>query len=200
MQERRSNLDRSNETRGGLLAAARDLFLEKGFAETATPEIVERAGVTRGALYHHFKDKQAIFHAVVRLEAAQIAAEIEDGASEAQTPDAALILGAKAYFRSMQDAPRVRLLLLDGPAILGAQTMRQIDLDTGGRKLREGIGEALPSDAPPEQIDTIADLVSAMFDRAVLACNAGADATAYENTLASLLTVLIERKLTPDES
>lgn len=200
MQERRSNIDRSNETQSMLLAAARDLFLEKGFAATATPEIVERAGVTRGALYHHFKDKQAIFQAVVELEAARIATEIEDGASGAQTPNAALLLGAKAYFKAMRDDRRVRLLLLDGPAILGAQTMRRIDLDTGGRELREGIRDALPSDAPQEQIDTIADLVSAMFDRAVLACNAGADVTTYENALADLLTILIERKPTSDES
>ncbi|MHC0053894.1 TetR/AcrR family transcriptional regulator [Actibacterium sp. D379-3] len=190
MQERRSNADRSQETRGVLLAAARELFLEKGYAATGTPEVVERAGVTRGALYHHFKDKKALFQAIVELEATQIAAEIEQGSSGAETPHAALLLGARSYFVAMQDPHRVRLMLLDGPAILGAEVMRRIDLETGGRELRQGIEDALQPDTPPAQVDTIADLVSAMFDRAVLACNAGADARAYEDALASLLTML----------
>ena len=76
MQERRSNSNRSQETCSALLGVARRLFIEKGYAATGTPEVVEQAGVTRGALYHHFKDKQALFQAVAEAEAAQIAREI----------------------------------------------------------------------------------------------------------------------------
>ena len=68
MQERRSNADRRAQTRQALLETARPLFAEKGFAATGTPEVVAQAGVTRGALYHHFADKAALFEAVIEAD------------------------------------------------------------------------------------------------------------------------------------
>lgn len=190
MQERRSNSDRRAETRSALIRSARALFLEKGFAATGTPEIVQQAGVTRGALYHHFKDKQALFLAVVQAEAAQLAQEIEAGASDAQSPMAALLDGAHAYFKAMRQPGRVRLLLLEGPAALGAETMRRIDLDTGGHELRRGLSDVMGAEMDDAQINALADMISAMFDRAALACAAGAESTAYENAINSVLHAL----------
>ncbi|WFE77042.1 TetR/AcrR family transcriptional regulator [Roseinatronobacter sp. S2] len=191
MQERRSNSDRRAETRRALIRSARALFLEKGFAATGTPEIVQLAGVTRGALYHHFKDKQALFLAVVEAEAAQVAQEIEAGSSGAQSPMAALLDGARAYFKAMRQPGRVRLLLLEGPAALGVETMRRIDLETGGHELRRGLSDVIGTDMDDAQINALADMVSAMFDRAALACDAGAGSAAYEDAINSVLHALL---------
>ena len=92
--------------------AARRLFVENGYAETATPDIVAEAGVTRGALYHHFEDKKALFRAVIEREATDVADEIERRAKRQTTPRDALLEGAAAYFDAMEVEGRTRLLLL----------------------------------------------------------------------------------------
>src|SRR5262245_11133329 len=83
--QRRSNAERIATTRGALLASARDLFGRDGFEATGTNAILDRAGLTRGALYHHFKDKRALFLGVVRSLEAEIAESV--GAAIAALPD-----------------------------------------------------------------------------------------------------------------
>ena len=130
---RRSNPERTRATREALLSAARALFVANGFAGTSTPGIVDRAGVTRGALYHHFKDKADLFRAVLEDEARAVAAEIEAAAVFSLEPRAALMAGAGAYLDAMTVAGRTRLLLIEGPAVLGAPAMRSLDEETAAR-------------------------------------------------------------------
>jgi AcrR family transcriptional regulator len=191
MQERRSNADRTEETRRALLEASRALFVERGFQGTSTPEVVARASVTRGALYHHFEDKLALFRAVVEAEAAAVAREIEEGAREAEDALDALRRGARAYFKAMGDPARARLMLVDGPAALGPQEMRRIDLETGGRELRIGLAEAMAGHVTKADIEARADLISAMFDRAALARANGAPRAAYERALDAVLVAVV---------
>lgn len=191
MQDRRSNADRTRETRAALIRAARALFLEKGYAETGTPELADRAGVTRGALYHHFAGKRAIFLAVVEAEATEIAAGIAAGATAADTPLGALLAGAQAYFRVMRAPGRTRLMLLEGPAVLGTAEMRRIDLGAGGRTLRAGLAALIGARLTEAEIDARADLLSALFDRATLAIEAGADQRIYEEAVTALLPLLV---------
>jgi AcrR family transcriptional regulator len=191
MQARTPNAERTRATRTALLDAARALFLEKGYADTGTPELVARAGVTRGALYHHFRDKQALFRAVIAREAAAVAQEIDAAATAAASAVDALQRGSKAYFAAIRAPGRARLLLLDGPAVLGTAEMRRIDLETGGQELRRGLAEALGPEVTATELDVRADLISAMFDRAALAVEAGGEAAVYETALAELLRLLV---------
>lgn len=193
MQARMSNADRAEQTRNALIAAGRALFLEKGYEETGTPLLVAGAGVTRGALYHHFEDKRALFRAVVENEAYLIAAEIECGSAAATSALEALRLGGRAYFRAMRDPARARLMLIEGPAVLGANEMRRIDLATGAAALRRGLEEALAGSVGRAEVEARADLISAMFDRAVLARANGGPKAAYEQAIDALLNAIVTR-------
>lgn len=190
---RRPNKERTDATRGDLIAAARRLFTERSYAETGTPEIVEAAGVTRGALYHHFADKQALFRAVVEQEAATVAAEIERASPPSHLVREALIAGSNAYLAAMRQPGRTRLLLLDGPAVLGRAAMDEIENRHGNRTLREGLVAAMRANAMPDlPADALTALLAAAFDRAALAIDAGGNLADYEKTLAAIIDALIK--------
>ncbi len=175
-KQRRSNSDRSAQMRARLVTSARDLFVKNGYAETSTPMLVETAGVTRGALYHHFPDKQAIFHAVVDAGAAAVALAIENEDAPSLSAQERLFAGASAYMRAMQVPGRVRLLLIEGPAVLGMAEMREIEARHGDETLRIGLEEALAeSTAINLPITPLTSLLSALFERAAMDVAAGAD-------------------------
>lgn len=185
---RRSNPERTQATRAALIEAARKLFVEKSYAETATPEIAAAAGVTRGALYHHFADKQALFRAVVEQEARAVAAEIEHATPPSLTVLDALTEGGKAFLAAMALVGRTRLLLLDGPAVLGRTVMDEIDARHSARTLKEGLLAAMEDGklrkAP---VEALTALLSAAFDRAALFIETGADQKDVHAALAALM-------------
>lgn len=171
---RRTNAERREATRNALLNAARALFVEKGYAETGTPEIVATAQVTRGALYHHFADKADLFRAVVEQEFAAVADEIERGSEATETPKAALIAGAKAYMAAMQVPGRVRLMLLDGPAVLGQAEIERIDQGNAAGSLRAGLEAAMQAGTMRRlPLEALTAQLSALFDRAALEISTG---------------------------
>lgn len=196
MQEegRRSNQDRTLRTRAALIAAARRLFVEKGYAETGTPELVAEAGVTRGALYHHFADKQALFRAVVEAENAALASEIERAAPGELGPIEALAAGGEAFLAAMSLPGRARLLLIEAPAVLGREVVDAIDADHGGRTLREGLAAAIAADAlRVVPIDAGALLLSAVYERAALSIAAGGLAGEWRLLIRAVLDGLRQR-------
>jgi AcrR family transcriptional regulator len=150
---RRANPDRTRATREALLAAARESFVCKGFAATSTPEIVAMAGVTRGALYHHFKDKSELFRALLEEEAGAVAREIEAAADATLSAREALMAGALAYLDAMTVTGRTRLLLIEGPAVLGIAAMRALDEANAERTLVQGLAAAMADWAGPRRTE-----------------------------------------------
>lgn len=167
---RRTNAARRAATRAALIAAARDLFARHGYADTATPEIVAAAGVTRGALYHHFEDKAALFAGVVAEEQSALMRAIEQRALAAPSPLDGLVAGGEAFLNVMNDPGRLRILLIDAPSVLGPEAMEAID-DAGGRQsLAEGLNAAIAAGQLGEiDVAATADLLNAIYDRAALA-------------------------------
>lgn len=123
---------RSAATRAKLLAAARTLFAQRGYAAVGTEEIVRAAGVTRGALYHQFRDKEQLFEAVFEHIEAETTQNIADEALAGATdPVAALRAGARAFLALCSDPAIERIALLDAPAVLGWERWRAIGLRYG---------------------------------------------------------------------
>ena len=172
MQERRNQEQRRLETRAALVSAARGLFATQGYAATGTPEIVAAAGVTRGALYHHFADKAALFATVVEEEHMLLAMAINRAAEceDEPGPVKALIAGGDAFIDAMQDLGRRQILLIDAPAVLGRAALDAIDGRHGLRTLVEGVAAAMAAKAIRElPVLPLAHLLNALFDRAALA-------------------------------
>ena len=174
---RRTNKARTEATRGALMAAARSLFVEKGYAETSTPEIVSKAGITRGALYHHFADKADLFRAVIQAEYQAVESEITKSAKRKPKGSIdALLLGSRAYLNAMREPGRVRLMLLDGPAVLGRLELDSIDRDTSADSLRLGLEAAMAAgEMKTLPLEPLTAQLSAMFERAALGVAEGDD-------------------------
>ncbi len=190
-QTRRSNETRTDEMRARLLDAARALFTAEGLAGTSTPAIVDKAGVTRGALYHHFASKTAIFRAVVEREAAAVASAIEAADHPDQGPHDQLLSGAAAYLAAMAEPARTRLLLVEGPAVLGPATLREIEGRHGDASLRIGLEAAMGAGSLPRlPVAPLAAVLSAMFERAALDVSDGAVSEDYMQVTKAILAGL----------
>lgn len=189
---RRTNRERSDTTRAAILDAAHGLFVARGYAETSTPDIVAAAGLTRGALYHHFEDKRALFRAVAEREAGAVAARIEQATVDDLTSRDALIAGARAFFDAMAEPGRIRILLLDGPAVLGTREMAAIDAANAQRTLEDGLAEAMaPKVIDRDALAATATLLAAAFDRAALEIAEGAPTDLYVEAISQLIDGLI---------
>lgn len=185
MQQRKTQAERRAETQRALVSAARQLFADKGYADTGTPEIVALAGVTRGALYHHFADKLALFAAVVGQEQLMLAME-SNAAADDTGPVKALVAYGEACVAAMQAPGRRQILLIDAPAVLRQETLKALQAARGSSALtglvRGAIAAKAIRDLPAEPL---AALLQALFDRAAQA--APEALTDYRKTIKALI-------------
>jgi AcrR family transcriptional regulator len=163
---RRTQAERAAETRDALIAAARPLFAAQGFAEVALEAIVRAAGVTRGALYHHFADKTELFAAVFEQVEEEVAVRMGEAiaASNQTDPIEVMRLGAGFWLDACSDPEVQRIVLVDAPAVLGWTRWTEI-----GNRYNIGMVRALLSDAvetgriPPQPIEaTVLTILGAM--------------------------------------
>jgi AcrR family transcriptional regulator len=126
----RTKAEQRQATVAALVAAARELFAARGYAGVGTEEIVRQAGVTRGALYHHFKGgKEDLFQAVLVQVSAETAQHVVQVAAVVEDPWQALVAGVDAFLDACVSPEVQRIMLIDGPAVLGWDVWRAADGD-----------------------------------------------------------------------
>jgi AcrR family transcriptional regulator len=143
--------EQSDATRSTLLSVARGLFTEHGYATTSTNEIADRAGVTRGALYHHFAAKDDLFRAVFEQLEAEIAEQVARAALAGADPLEQLRLGCRAFLDACLDPAVQRIVLLEGPGVLGWDTWQEIEERYGYGLVATGVGAAISAGAFEQQ-------------------------------------------------
>ena len=197
----RTQAERLAATRAALLKEARAIFATAGYEAAATEEIVKRAKVTRGALYHHFKDKRDLFEAVVEEVARGIATTIDDMTVPVSDPLEMLIEGMRAFLDACLDPAVRRIYLIDAPAVLGWHRWREIDAPHGVRSLREGIAAVLEARPDPAlAIEPLTFLLSGASNEAALWVAEAKDEKAARRAMDRALGELIERLFAPSRS
>ena len=143
--------EQSEVTRTALVAAARELFATKGFAETSTEEIVQRAQVTRGALYHHYRDKQDLFRAVFEEMESTLARRALRAAMKASSPLERIQLGFADYLDACLEPAVQRIVLVEGPSVLGWDLWHEIDKRYMFRPVETGLRQAIEASEIDDQ-------------------------------------------------
>jgi AcrR family transcriptional regulator len=167
--KRRTQRERAETTRGALIAAAGELFAERGYHQVAADSVALRAGVTSGALYHHFRDKRDLFRAAVEAAEAGLAARVAAAAASGEDPWERLKLGTIEYLQACSEASTARLLFLDAPSILGGEEWRRIQTANHLRPLRAALAGAMRAGflerRPPEPLARL--LLGALGEAAI---------------------------------
>jgi AcrR family transcriptional regulator len=139
---RNRKTEQSDRTRAALIGVARGFFSERGYANTPTEEIVQAAGVTRGALYHHFRDKQDLFEAVYRDLQDELRDRILDATRVEAEPWERMRAGYHQYLDHSMEPTVQRIVLIDAPSVLGWEHWREIDAEYALGLIRNGLTRA----------------------------------------------------------
>jgi AcrR family transcriptional regulator len=189
---------RSEATRRQLVTAARSLFGARGYADVGTEEIVRAAGVTRGALYHQFRDKADLFAAVAEQIEAEITNRIAAGAAEAAAdPMDALRAGARLFLDACAEPEVERIILLDAPAVLGWEAWRDLASRYGLGLVQVALQAAMDAGAIVQQpvVPLAHVLIGALDECALYIAEAEDPAAAREQCTAIFDRIL--RSITP---
>lgn len=184
--------ERSEATRRALIGAGRELFAARGYAVVGTEEVVRSAGVTRGALYHHFDDKRDLFRAVYEDVEQEVVRSIGEAMGSAQDPWALLVTGVRRWLEACADPAVMRISLIDAPAVLGWQEWREISARYGLELVSLGLLGAMEAGVLRRQpVKPLAHLLlGAMSEAGMVVAEAAGDRTAREEVEEALLALM----------
>jgi AcrR family transcriptional regulator len=194
MEARGRQEERSEATRARLIKVARELFAKRGYANVGTEEIVRRAKVTRGALYHHFRDKRDLFRAVheqIEGELAEtIGAQLAEGGDD---PLEVMRIGVRTFLDACTEPEIARIALLEAPAVLGWQEWREIDERYGLGLVIAGLQMGMDAGRlRPQPVRPLAHLMLAAMGEAGMAIANAEDPEATRREVEPALIGLLE--------
>ena len=186
--------ERSETTRGRLVATARRLFGEKGFAATSTEEILSEAEVSRGALYHHFSSKTDLFRATFEAVEEELTAKLLEIATAGGETDPVKILqlGFNAFLDQCVNPEVQRIVMLDAPTVLGWDTWHELDERYAFGTIKAVLAVAAESGRiEADAVDSLTHLlVGAVMQAGMVVARAG-DPTAAKRQLAESFALLV---------
>lgn len=192
-ESRRARGRPSEGAREALIAAARELFLAHDYDQVSTAQILDRSGVSRGALYHHFPSKLDLFRAVYEESERRLVEQIGAEAMAAATPFEGLLVGARAYLRRCEtDEEFRRIGLMQSRVVLGWESWRAVAGDLGIAVVTAAVTAAIEAgELSPRDRETLSIvLLGALIEAAMLIATADDRAAARERSEAVIVDLL----------
>ncbi|MHA6623998.1 TetR/AcrR family transcriptional regulator [Pseudonocardia sichuanensis] len=184
--------EQRERTRAGLVEVGRRLFATRGYAAVGLAEIVREAGVTKGALYHHFAGgKTDLFRAVLAQVQAEVGATVAARADAEDDPWAQLTSGCRAFLTASTDPAVRRIVLVDGPAVLGWSEWRAMDEAGSASHLADVLTALVETGrVAPQPVAPLARLLSGAMNEAALWLAETGDPADLDDVLAALFRML----------
>jgi AcrR family transcriptional regulator len=187
--------ERRAATTEAILRAGRRLFGERGFAAATMDDIAEAADIAKGAVYHHFKTKEAVFEAVFEQVSGDLVQDIDRAVRSEKDVLAAIVAGTQHYFAACAKGPTGRIILRDGPAVLGWERWREIDARHFGGKFPRALTVAMDAGLIARQpVEPLARLLLGAVTEAAVACAGRSDVlkagSEYSRAFKSLVEAL----------
>ncbi|MEV4098368.1 TetR/AcrR family transcriptional regulator [Streptosporangium saharense] len=186
-----SRAEQREQTRRALLREGRRLFAAEGYGAVGLSQIVTAAGVTKGALYHHFDGKTALFRAVLAQVQEEVGRRVAASADAETDPWDQLVAGCHAFLAASTDPDVRRIMLIDGPAVLGWREWRALDEAASARHLAEALTGLIEMGVIAEQpVAPLTHLLSGAMNEAALWLADSPDPQDLPDTLAALTRML----------
>jgi AcrR family transcriptional regulator len=187
-------LERGQASRARLLEVATELFTERGYEATSITDVLERSKLSRGAFYHHFPGKEALFEAVLESVEERVGATLRDAASGADDPVEAIRMGCRAWLDlASRDRTVVQITLIDAPSVVGWERWREIDEEHGLGLLIAGL--AATRRIPDEILDATAHMLHAATLEAALIIARSGPRSSQAASVREALDELVDRLL-----
>ena len=184
--------ERRRATQAAILKAAKRLFGERGFAATTIDDVAASARVAKGAVYHHFETKEALFEAVFDQASRELLVDVDRVAGGEKDALSAMAKGTLAYFTACAKGPTGQIVLHDGPAILGWERWRAIDNRHFGGRFVIALTRAMEDGLIARQpVEPLSRLLLGAITEAAIACS-GRDLSRAGNDYANAFRTLLD--------